>query len=296
MPKASATSSYPRICVRFIAGVYHWLPVQPIETAPEHPPAPGKILQFLDPAPGEGPGWPPERCEALIARAELLCRQQGKSVCVVFGPRDAVYLEPDGRRKQSDEPPWGGVGLTGGVNLDLDPTGEGVREPPPTSKEQLEAMLDRHFPDRHELPDDDEVDEDEVDELQPDEGFVVVCSGDLGGDVWFDEDFAAVEEVRHLLCCLEPEHEARFDWEVHLEGLPMFDRLPQLEWPPLGDHRQLEEIGPFWAEIGEPICDFPGRTFHQLLVEVREEHREHVQEQFGELARRLRPIVEEIWE
>ncbi len=53
-------------------------------------------------------------------REELLADALERSVrlklrsCVVFGPKDCVYVEPDGTQKESDQPPSGGC-VTGGI-------------------------------------------------------------------------------------------------------------------------------------------------------------------------------------
>ena len=50
--------------------------------------------------------WLDDR-KKLIELAARRSAETGRRTCMVFGPNDAWYCEPDGRRAHSEEPPIG---------------------------------------------------------------------------------------------------------------------------------------------------------------------------------------------
>jgi hypothetical protein len=53
----------------------------------------------------------PEARQRLIETVKDQVRTGGYSQCIVLGPQESLYVEPDGTVKQSTQPPSGGVVL-----------------------------------------------------------------------------------------------------------------------------------------------------------------------------------------
>jgi hypothetical protein len=51
--------------------------------------------------------------KALVKMTLLECQKANRRMCVVFGPKECVYCEPDGSTEESDGPPSGGLDLFG---------------------------------------------------------------------------------------------------------------------------------------------------------------------------------------
>ena len=97
---------HPHVVVRFMACVYAprsvWFGVG-------LPPRGHDLIVPIPPPSGpELTAW--ER-QAVIEAALAATVDTGFRRCVVFGPGDVVYVEPDGRAVPSDQPPSGGVSV-----------------------------------------------------------------------------------------------------------------------------------------------------------------------------------------
>ena len=103
---------YPYVVVRYLATVYGRFPVKFVGSEPttldskacENAvvvgcPQPYTVDERLT----------PEARNALTGVARYACQQSGHRMCVVFGKKDCVYLEPEGVAKHSDKPPSGGI-------------------------------------------------------------------------------------------------------------------------------------------------------------------------------------------
>ncbi len=88
----SPSLSYPRVTVRFMACVYGTRAVRfgggPCD--PEH------NLFVAGPEPADRSALTPDERARVLAAAARETRATGRRRCVVFGPADRVYVEPDG--------------------------------------------------------------------------------------------------------------------------------------------------------------------------------------------------------
>lgn len=97
---------HPYVVVRFMACIYARRSVWFGVGLPER----GHDLVVPIPPP-RGPELTPQERRAVIDAALAATVDTGFRRCVVFGPGDAVYVEPDGRAWSSDQPPSGGVAV-----------------------------------------------------------------------------------------------------------------------------------------------------------------------------------------
>ncbi|HSH58640.1 MAG TPA: hypothetical protein VK988_03160 [Acidimicrobiales bacterium] len=95
----------PYVVVRHFPAIYERLPVRFVNEA-IGPSSAGKALVVHVP-PGRTQPTVDGRA-LLVARLVQLSRSSGRKTCAVFGPADAVYVEPTGETRASADIPSGG--------------------------------------------------------------------------------------------------------------------------------------------------------------------------------------------
>ena len=103
---STAESVHPHVIVRFMAAVYAHRSVWFGVGLPDR----GHDLVVPIPPP-RGSDLTEEERRAVIDAARVATVATGFRRCVVFGPRDVVYVERDGAVRSSDQPPSGGVSI-----------------------------------------------------------------------------------------------------------------------------------------------------------------------------------------
>ncbi len=98
---------HPHVVIRFMACVYARRSVWFGGGLEER----GHDLVVPTPAPVDPWNLTQAEREAVLDAALAATVLTGHRRCVVFGPGDVVYVEPDGSRKASDTPPSGGLAL-----------------------------------------------------------------------------------------------------------------------------------------------------------------------------------------
>lgn len=102
LPSIETVDVYPHVVVRWQASVYGC-----------------KIFRFEgEPRSGQTLGVAchrdaPDARDKMLDRVHGLVLRFGLRMCVVFGPKEVCYLEPDGTRKLCDERPSGGIRYDG---------------------------------------------------------------------------------------------------------------------------------------------------------------------------------------
>lgn len=99
---------FPYVVVRFAACAYGKAQVEYVPGIPM-PRTEGTIVQIPERKADSPEGLAFARREALIDALLGFTARSRIRMCAVFGPNDAVYVEPDGTVKKSNERPSGGV-------------------------------------------------------------------------------------------------------------------------------------------------------------------------------------------
>src|SRR3712207_4987136 len=95
---------YPYVVIRWVAAVYGRRPVSFAS------PLPGAEGYFLSPGYLDSAGMITEEGRTELERLVLAdVKDTRLRMCVVYGPKDCVFIEPDGSLKTSESPPSGGV-------------------------------------------------------------------------------------------------------------------------------------------------------------------------------------------
>ena len=99
---------FPYVVVRFAACAYGKARVEYVPGIPM-PRTEGTIMQVPEPTAYSPERLAPARRAALIDALLGFTARSRIRMCAVFGPNDAVYVEPNGTVKESNERPSGGV-------------------------------------------------------------------------------------------------------------------------------------------------------------------------------------------
>lgn len=101
---------YPYLVVRYIPAAYSRCPIEFVEHENVKPNE--EVLTLVEPHPFDAEGRITPKCrEALMEAVKHEARRRRFRMCIVFGERDALYIEPDGKVSQSSDPPSGGLDL-----------------------------------------------------------------------------------------------------------------------------------------------------------------------------------------
>jgi hypothetical protein len=102
-------TQHPFVVLRAMAAVYVKRPVRFVDDPSE----PMNKVSIVVHCPGalRSGKITPEARQRLIETVKDQVRTGGCSQCIVLGPKEALYVEPDGTVKQSTQPPSGGVVL-----------------------------------------------------------------------------------------------------------------------------------------------------------------------------------------
>jgi hypothetical protein len=106
-------SKYPYVVLRAMAAVY----VKRLVRFVDEPTEPLNKTELVICFPGafKGGRLTAEARRRLIEEVKARAQSSGCRQCIVFGPRSALYFEPDGNVNRSRQPPGGGVMLKGDV-------------------------------------------------------------------------------------------------------------------------------------------------------------------------------------
>jgi hypothetical protein len=100
---------WPYLVIRYIAAVYKVAEIRIVATQEEHDADTARGLTIIDQDHRPGAPISDSLRRRLIAAAIDISRSIGHQVCVVFAPRDAVYVDRRGNAFESTQPPHGGV-------------------------------------------------------------------------------------------------------------------------------------------------------------------------------------------
>ena len=101
---------FPYLVVRLMPAVYNCYPIEfawngNTSSIPE-------ALTLFEPNPFDADGnLTPECRRKLIELVGFEARETGFRMCVVFGPKEAVYVEPEGAILEASQLPVGGVDI-----------------------------------------------------------------------------------------------------------------------------------------------------------------------------------------
>lgn len=99
---ANSHAEYPYVVIRHFAATYERRPVRFVEHRAHATTPGGALLVPVDPS---ELGAAATRRAALVQRLVELARSTTRRTCAVFGPDDAVYVEPAGETKASSDIP-----------------------------------------------------------------------------------------------------------------------------------------------------------------------------------------------
>ena len=103
------TDTDVKLVFRLMPAVYRWLDLDIREGKPEAVISmEGANVGFLDPFTDDG-SLSTECRGFVIAAVRDEVERHGRSICIVFGVKDAVYVWPGGKIEVSAEPPSGGL-------------------------------------------------------------------------------------------------------------------------------------------------------------------------------------------
>ena len=101
---------YPYVVVRYYPAVYYRRAVEFSENVQVEPGP--DTFTLVEANPFDANGELTVKCrEALIEMVMSAARNAGFRMCIVFGEKDAVYVEPDGKSSQRADPPLGGADI-----------------------------------------------------------------------------------------------------------------------------------------------------------------------------------------
>ena len=98
---------FPYAVIRHFAATYEWMPVRFVEDAADLSQSGNTFLVPVFQSENEASDT--DRA-VLVERLVDLSRSTERRTCAVFGPDDAVYVEPTGECKASSDIPRGGFG------------------------------------------------------------------------------------------------------------------------------------------------------------------------------------------
>ena len=107
MDHAAEDPKFPYVVMRVMATVSMMYSVQ-FTTAPG-PHESGKTIFVTHPKPWRGGKLTASARAALLNIVQKQVNESSYLRCVVFGPRDSIYLEPNHEPKQSKDIPGGGI-------------------------------------------------------------------------------------------------------------------------------------------------------------------------------------------
>ena len=103
----SRAGQFPYVVIRHFAATYEWMPVRFVEDAAGLSQSGDTLLVPVTDSESEASD---HSRAALVERLVDLSRSTTSRTCAVFGPDDAVYVEPTGECKASRDIPRGGFG------------------------------------------------------------------------------------------------------------------------------------------------------------------------------------------
>ncbi len=100
---------YPYVVIRHFSAVYERVRVHFVQDPIESSTTGGPVLvQVISPDDGH---LAEDGRAALVERLVELSRASDRKMCAVFGPAEAVYVEPDGSTAATSCIPWGGISV-----------------------------------------------------------------------------------------------------------------------------------------------------------------------------------------
>ena len=125
-------------------------------------------------------------------------------------------------------------------------------------------------------------------EQMDEEYWQLAASGDLGDVVNWKPEFEICDTARSFLCDLEDVGEKKVDWDLLLRGLPKLRVLSEINFPPLYNQTDFDEIDGFMTYTSDPECEGnPGQSFTQIRIYVDREMKAKLLQDFSVLTRRL---------
>jgi len=100
----SSPYAYPYLVCRIMTAVYASYPIEFVHNASIKPDKGFFAIVSLEPFQNDGT-LKSETRETLITIVSNLCTERHARMCLVFGPKDAVYCEPDGSVNPKDDIP-----------------------------------------------------------------------------------------------------------------------------------------------------------------------------------------------
>ncbi len=118
---------------------------------------------------------------------------------------------------------------------------------------------------------------------------IKVAFGEQGDRVHWEESFREIEHALTLLWGLEElgAHHA-VDWKSLLKDLKRFKEVPDVEFPPFYEFRDLDCIEGLSTMIDEPDGEYgPGMSFNQIQIYIVADEKDQIIHDFGILSKRL---------
>ena len=120
----------------------------------------------------------------------------------------------------------------------------------------------------------------------------LVCEGDQGNPMSYEPGFDVIKRVHGLLCNLEDIDQDEINWDLILAGLPYFKVLPDLNFPPLYNIEEIENLTGFTSDVEEPEEESdPGMTFNVVHVYIDSAKKKAILEDFQKLEQRLKDFL-----
>ena len=110
MKMGEEAEQFPYLVVRLMAAVYYRYPIEFVHNGNANPDPEALTVFESDPFDADGK-LTLESKRKLIEVVSFEARETGLRMCVVFGPMEAVYVEPEGAIREAARPPVGGVDI-----------------------------------------------------------------------------------------------------------------------------------------------------------------------------------------
>lgn len=115
----------------------------------------------------------------------------------------------------------------------------------------------------------------------------LIAKGSLGDLVTWKEGYEVIEECRDILMLLEEIGADSVDWSTLLDGLPRFNGLDEMEFPPLYLEDDFAEIPGFETIVTEPKQVALYGSFMNIRIRMDHSQKEAIFHDFRELYTRL---------
>jgi thioredoxin-related protein len=101
------SNRYPYVVLRIMSAFFRIMHVRFVKKIPKT--LDWKNIVIENKEPYRDGALKEETKKFLVKIVSLECQKGNRRMCVVFGPKECVYCEPDGTTKESDGPPSGGL-------------------------------------------------------------------------------------------------------------------------------------------------------------------------------------------